>query len=49
MPRSRNYINPAVCGKHEGAQWFTMDQAVEAFTASVSEMEMGLLQARRGA
>jgi len=37
MLRSRNYINLAVCGKHEGAQWLTMDQAVEHCTAGVSE------------
>ncbi|HEY1063797.1 MAG TPA: phosphoketolase family protein [Candidatus Saccharimonadales bacterium] len=34
--RSRNYINLTICGKHDGAQWLTMDEAIEHCTKGVS-------------
>ncbi|MCX6727558.1 MAG: phosphoketolase family protein [Candidatus Saccharibacteria bacterium] len=34
--RSRNYINLAICGKHDGPQWLTMEQAVVHCTRGIS-------------
>lgn len=34
--RSRNYINLTICGKHDGPQWLTMEQAVQHCTVGVS-------------
>ncbi len=37
--RSRNYINLAICGKHDGPQWLTMDQAVAHCTTGLGVWE----------
>lgn len=34
--RSKNYINLMICGKHDGYQWLTMEQAVVHCTKGVS-------------
>ena len=35
MPRSLNYINLVVCGKHDAPQWLTMDAAVAHCTQGI--------------
>ena len=37
--RSKNYINLTICGKHDGYQWLTMEQAVVHCTKGVSVWE----------
>lgn len=37
--RSRNYINLMICGKHNGYQWLTMDEAVEHCTKGLGIWE----------
>ena len=37
--RSRNYINLTICGKHDGYQWLSMDEAVEHCTKGVGVWE----------
>lgn len=33
--RSRNYINLAICGKHDAVQWLNMEQAIELCTKGI--------------
>jgi xylulose-5-phosphate/fructose-6-phosphate phosphoketolase len=37
--RSRNYINLTICGKHDSAQWLTMEQAIAHCTVGVSRWD----------